>query len=124
MTLKTKYPNLRQNIGTTRHVARFVGLEGKNTILWGKIFVLLFVENKFYWAPQNLGGDKKDVEVTAPECPRACGPGNWVANHCHLIDGDNSEMLQWNANAKRICRKSESILWFSYENIIAKGANM
>jgi len=38
MAFKTKYSNCRHNFGRTRPVARFKGLEGQNTFLWGKDF--------------------------------------------------------------------------------------
>ena len=73
MAFKTKYPNCRHNFGRTRPVARFQGLGGK----------YIFRGNGFcfhHMFKTNLGKNKKDLGVTAPECPPvSAGLGRTVA---------------------------------------------
>jgi len=67
--LKPKYSNCKLNFGTTRPVARFWGLGGKNTFLLAKdfncyrMFETTFSENNKIWGGKNVFG------LTAAECP-------------------------------------------------------
>jgi len=57
---RSKYSNCRHNFGSTRPVARFYGLQGQNTFLWGKDFKIYHMfETNFSEHNKILGGTNK-----------------------------------------------------------------
>ena len=80
MAFKTNYSNCRHNFGRTRPVARFEGLEGQNTFLWGKDFSIYHMFETNFSEHNKIWGPQKHLGVTAPECLTvSAGLGRTVA---------------------------------------------
>jgi len=78
MAFKTKYPNCRHNFGRTRPV-KFV--------LWGKDFCFYHMFKRNFSERNKIWGYKKDLVVTASECPTvSAGLGRTVARKFSIGD--------------------------------------
>jgi len=103
-------------LATIRTVTGFEVWRVKIHIKGERFLFLLYVQNKFFWALQNLGGAQKRSGVTSPECPRVCGPGqnrrqkvfHWSPS-CLCRGARQSENLYLIHNMNSVCRFCELI---------------